>query len=81
MFAFLFCWHCVLLLLGPSIFLSCSIATPRAMPIHLEYITERICDACTTLEDEYNFVLECSLYLNIRKKNHTIIFLEKNYYI
>jgi len=56
--------------LGPTIFLSCSIAIPRAMPIHLEYITERIYDVCTTLEDEYYVVLECSLYLNLRKKSY-----------
>jgi len=31
-------------------------------------ISERICHVCTTLEDEYHFVLECSLYLNLRKK-------------
>jgi len=31
-------------------------------------ISEKICHVCITLEDEYHFVLECSLYLNLRTK-------------
>jgi len=31
-------------------------------------ISERICHACSTLEDEYHFVMECSLYINLWKK-------------
>ena len=33
-------------------------------------ISERICHVCSTLEDEYHFVLECSLYINFRKKSY-----------
>jgi len=32
-------------------------------------ISEKICHVCTTLEDEYHFVLECSLYFNLRNKS------------
>jgi len=31
-------------------------------------VSERICHVCSILEDEYHFVLVCSLYINLRKK-------------
>ena len=31
-------------------------------------VNERKCQNCNALEDEYNFVLECSLYNELRKQ-------------
>ena len=40
---------------------------------HMPYqtpISEGICNVCSTLEDEYHFVLECSLYLSVWKTKY-----------
>ena len=37
-------------------------ARPNAIPF-----SERLCKVCNKLEDEYYFVLECSIYLDLRK--------------
>jgi len=31
-------------------------------------VNERLCTTCNILEDEYHFVMECQLYVNIRKQ-------------
>ena len=37
-------------------------AKPTRIPVN-----ERKCLICNSLEDEYHFVLECSIYVNLRK--------------
>ena len=37
-------------------------ARPNAIPF-----SERVCNVCNKLEDEFHFVLECSIYFDIRK--------------
>ena len=37
-------------------------AKPNAIPF-----SERVCNVCNKLEDEFHFVLECPIYLDIRK--------------
>ena len=39
-------------------------------------LDERKCCFCNVLEDEYDFVLECSVYLELRKKYISKYFLE-----
>ena len=45
-------------------------------PTKHHFLKEYVMHVYIPLEDEYHFVLECSLHINLRRKNHTIILLQ-----
>ena len=48
----------------------------RTRPISIS-VDNRKCQVCTTIEDEHHFVLECSMFIALRKKYISRFFLEQ----